>query len=414
MPEIAAMLPEAHFIHVIRDPRDTALSWRKTWFAPSQDFAIAGPRVAPSRRPRPPLGRDAAAVHRDALRRPGAAAARPELRRLCDFLALDWSPAMLDTAAQGAARLARIQGRTHVSGRVISREDRTSIHVNLCQAAAARAHRRVASRNVGGGCAPRSSGGPRRCWPSWVTLRSTDPDPRSTTHDPTTRHAGALACLIPLSTWLLFCAACVALALTPGPNMLLLVSRTLVQGRRAGLLTLAGTQSGLAVHIAAVALGLAALLAAVPLAYDTIARRRLYLAWIAWQTWRRARPGCERREPRVPAARLYRDGVLSSILNPKIALFELALFPQFIDPSRGSVLAQTLILGVTQFVIVFPFDAGSVLAAAACAGCSSGTGAGRTGHGARSPAYSQHSRCALRSTCANDGANEAHGETRCC
>jgi multidrug efflux pump len=72
--------------------------------------------------------------------------------------------------------------------------------------------------------------------------------------------------LIPLTAWLLFCAACVALALTPGPNMLLLVSRTLAQGRRAGLLTLAGTQSGLAVHIAAVALGLAALLAAVPLA----------------------------------------------------------------------------------------------------------------------------------------------------
>jgi threonine/homoserine/homoserine lactone efflux protein len=171
--------------------------------------------------------------------------------------------------------------------------------------------------------------------------------------------------LIPLTAWLLFCAACVALALTPGPNMLLLVSRTLAQGRRAGLLTLAGTQSGLAVHIAAVALGLAALLAAVPLAYDAIRiAGALYLAWLAWQTWRERDPDASVAKPRIPAARLYRDGVLSSVLNPKIALFELALLPQFVDPSHGSVLAQTLVLGITQFVIVFPFDAGSVLAAA--------------------------------------------------
>jgi threonine/homoserine/homoserine lactone efflux protein len=171
--------------------------------------------------------------------------------------------------------------------------------------------------------------------------------------------------IVPLSTWLLFCAASVALAITPGPNMLLLVTRTLAQGRRAGFLTLAGTQTGLAFHIAAVALGLAALLAAVPLAYDAIRiAGALYLAWLAVQTWRARDAGSLVAPPRIAAARLYRDGVLSSVLNPKIALFELALLPQFIDPARGSVLAQTLILGATQFVVILPFDAACVLGAA--------------------------------------------------
>jgi threonine/homoserine/homoserine lactone efflux protein len=171
--------------------------------------------------------------------------------------------------------------------------------------------------------------------------------------------------LMPLATWLIYCAACVALALTPGPNLLLLVTRTLAQGRRAGLLTLAGTQTGLSFHIAAVAFGLAALIAALPLAYDAIrVAGALYLAVLAVQTWRERDADVGRAAPVIPAARLYRDGVMSSVLNPKIALFELALLPQFVDPARGSVLAQTLILGVTQFVIVFPFDAGCVLAAA--------------------------------------------------
>jgi threonine/homoserine/homoserine lactone efflux protein len=178
-------------------------------------------------------------------------------------------------------------------------------------------------------------------------------------------HRNAAMTLMPLATWLLFCGACVALALTPGPNMLLLVTRTLAQGRRAGLLTLAGTQTGLSFHIAAVAFGLAALIAAVPLAYDAVrVAGALYLAFLAVQTWRERDAEVGGAPPVIPAARLYRDGVMSSVLNPKIALFELALLPQFVDPARGSVLAQTLILGVTQFVIVLPFDAGCVLAAA--------------------------------------------------
>ncbi len=172
--------------------------------------------------------------------------------------------------------------------------------------------------------------------------------------------------MVPLSTWLLFCVACAALAATPGPNLLYLVSRTLVQGRGAGFASLAGTGTGLAFHVLAAALGLSALLATVPAAYDAVRwAGAAYLAWLAWQTWRAPQPmaGAGPAPAPAPMLRLYRDGVLTGILNPKVALFQLALFPQFVDPAHGSVLGQSLVLGATQLVIVSAFDACCVLAA---------------------------------------------------
>jgi len=104
----------------------------------------------------------------------------------------------------------------------------------------------------------------------------------------------------------------------------------------------------------------------VPLAYDTLRwAGAAYLAWIAWQTWRS--PDTAAADAPLAGAsgwRLYRDGTFTGILNPKVALFQLALFPQFVDPSRGSVLAQSLLLGATQIVIVAGFDTLCVLAAA--------------------------------------------------
>jgi threonine/homoserine/homoserine lactone efflux protein len=173
--------------------------------------------------------------------------------------------------------------------------------------------------------------------------------------------------VVPLSTWLLFCVACAALAATPGPNLLYLVSRTLVQGRAAGFASLAGTGTGLAFHVLAAALGLSALLATVPAAYDAIRwAGAAYLAWLAWQTWRApdtATPVANAATAPAPMARLYRDGVVTGILNPKVALFQLALFPQFVDPAHGSVLGQSLALGATQLATVSSFDACCVLAA---------------------------------------------------
>lgn len=171
--------------------------------------------------------------------------------------------------------------------------------------------------------------------------------------------------MIPLSTWFVFLLACIALVATPGPNVLYLVSRTLAQGRGAGFVSLAGTCTGFLFHVLAAALGLSALLAAVPLAYDSIRiAGALYLAWLAWTTWRAPDVVAAAGTAAIaPAGKLYRDGVITAILNPKVAMFQLALFPQFIDPSRGSVLAQSLVLGATQVVVHLAGDSMFVLAA---------------------------------------------------
>lgn len=192
--------------------------------------------------------------------------------------------------------------------------------------------------------------------------------------------------MIPIQTWLLFCVACVALAATPGPNMLFLVSRTLAQGRAAGFVSLAGTSSGFALHAVAAALGLSALLAAVPVAYDVVRwAGALYLAWLAIVTWRGGIVAAhDPAAPPVERGQMFRQGLLTSTLNPKIAVFQLALFPQFVDPARGSVLAQSLVLAVTQLAIVVAGDAILVVAA---------TGA-RRWFAAR-PAFSDWSRRAL-------------------
>ena len=172
--------------------------------------------------------------------------------------------------------------------------------------------------------------------------------------------------MLPLDTWLLFCLACIVLAITPGPSIVYLVSRTLAQGRGAGLRSLVGTSAGFAIHALAAAFGLSALLAAVPLAFEAVRwAGAAYLAWLAITTWRSGNealpaPG----DIELSAGKLVRDGLLTSLLNPKVALFQLALFPQFVTPGHGSVLAQSLVLAATQFAIVVASDSMFVLFAA--------------------------------------------------
>src|SRR5215831_2249719 len=169
----------------------------------------------------------------------------------------------------------------------------------------------------------------------------------------------------------LFAAASALLALTPGPNLLYLVSRTLCQGRRAGIVSLAGTSLGFSFHVLAAALGLSVIFIAVPLLYDLLRYAGAgYLLWLAWTAVRQRGAGmfASASLPEESPGRLFRVGLLTSVLNPKLALFYLALLPQFVDPSRGSVFAQSIVLGLIQIAIGVVSDLAFVLAAARIAG----------------------------------------------
>jgi threonine/homoserine/homoserine lactone efflux protein len=165
----------------------------------------------------------------------------------------------------------------------------------------------------------------------------------------------------------LFAAASALLALTPGPNLLYLVSRTLCQGPRAGIVSLAGTSLGFFFHVLAAALGLSVIFIAVPLLYDLLRYAgAAYLLWLAWTAVRQRGAGmfASASLPEESPGRLFRIGLLTSVLNPKLALFYLALLPQFVDPSRGSVFAQSIVLGLIQIAIGVVSDLAFVLAAA--------------------------------------------------
>ena len=136
--------------------------------------------------------------------------------------------------------------------------------------------------------------------------------------------------MFPLDTLALFVLATAALALTPGPNMAFMLSSTVSRGRRAGVVSLLGVESGFLVHLLAVASGLTALLLAVPYAYGAL--RLLgaaYLLCLAWQTVRgHGGFGTLDQDSRVAPVKLYRAGFLSNALNPKTAVFYLSVFLQ--------------------------------------------------------------------------------------
>lgn len=144
------------------------------------------------------------------------------------------------------------------------------------------------------------------------------------------------------------------LAVTPGPNMIYLISRSIAQGRRAGLVSLGGSALGFVVYMACAAFGITALLMAVPLAYDALRLAgAAYLMFLAWQA---VRPGG--RSPFQVAAlptrghgTVFAMGVVTTLLNPKAALLYLALLPQFVVPGQGSVLSQTLVLGLIHVAL---------------------------------------------------------------
>ncbi|WP_278407128.1 LysE family translocator [Pseudomonas rhodesiae] len=174
-----------------------------------------------------------------------------------------------------------------------------------------------------------------------------------------------------LSSLLAFGLICLGLVLTPGPNMIYLISRSICQGRVAGLISLGGVALGFMVYMLCAALGITALLMAVPFAYDALKLGgALYLLYLAWQA---VKPGGRsafqlRDLPQDGPRRLFMMGFVTNLLNPKVAVIYLSLLPQFIVPDgHGSVLAQSLVLGFTQIMISVSVNALIALSAGSIA-----------------------------------------------
>jgi threonine/homoserine/homoserine lactone efflux protein len=172
-----------------------------------------------------------------------------------------------------------------------------------------------------------------------------------------------------LASLLGFALVSLGLVLTPGPNMIYLISRSITQGPAAGIVSLGGVALGFVFYMLCAAFGITALLFAVPYAYDALRLAgAAYLLWLAWQTLKpNGRSPFQVRKLAVDGPRkLFAMGFVTNLLNPKIAMLYLALLPQFIDP-EGSVLTQSLALGSIQIAISVSVNALIALAAGSIA-----------------------------------------------
>ncbi len=155
--------------------------------------------------------------------------------------------------------------------------------------------------------------------------------------------------MIDLATLLTFTLAAFALAATPGPDMLLIMTRSVAQGRTAGFVTLAGIALGCYFHAVIAGLSLSGVLLLAPVMFEIIRwAGAAYLLYLAVQAFRGAGgfqpPAADGTAPRIALGVLFRQGLLTNMLNPKVALFFLALFPQFMQPDPDTAVMQALIL----------------------------------------------------------------------
>lgn len=149
-------------------------------------------------------------------------------------------------------------------------------------------------------------------------------------------------------------AVSLGLVLSPGPNMVYLISRSVTQGRRAGLISLLGVIAGFLAYLIAVTAGIATILAVVPAVYTAI--RFAGAAYLLHLAWKAVRPGgvsafSPKQLANDPPRRLFAMGLITNLLNPKIAILYLSLIPQFVEPDRGYVALQSVLLGLVQITI---------------------------------------------------------------
>lgn len=165
-------------------------------------------------------------------------------------------------------------------------------------------------------------------------------------------------------------AVALGMVLTPGPNMIYLVSRSITQGRLAGLVSLAGVALGFLVYLTATNLGLSVIFAAVPQVYLAVKLAgALYLGWLAVKALRPG--GISLFEPREltpdPPRRLFAMGVMTNLLNPKAAVLYLSLIPQFVRPTAGHAMMQGFVLGAVQITVSLAVNTAIVFASGAIA-----------------------------------------------
>jgi threonine/homoserine/homoserine lactone efflux protein len=159
------------------------------------------------------------------------------------------------------------------------------------------------------------------------------------------------------STLLLFSATALALVAVPGPNAIYIVTRSIDQGRSAGVASAFGVETATLVHIAAAAAGLSAALASSATAFTVLKYAgAAYLVFLALRAFREHGAAGPGERPPAPGRRVYAEGFLVNLLNPKVALFFLAFLPQFVDPDVGAAWTQIVVLGGILAAIGLSFD----------------------------------------------------------
>ena len=166
--------------------------------------------------------------------------------------------------------------------------------------------------------------------------------------------------MIPLDLLAVFFTASLLLALAPGPDNMFVLTQATVRGWRAGVAITLGLCTGLFVHTAAVAFGVATIIQASTIAFTGLKLiGAAYLLYLAWQAFRAPVESLElTTKSAMPLFPLYRRGIVMNITNPKVSIFFLAFLPQFADPSRGLLAFQMIVLGIVFMiaaVLVFTF-----------------------------------------------------------
>ncbi|HEY5899662.1 MAG TPA: LysE family translocator [Burkholderiales bacterium] len=159
-----------------------------------------------------------------------------------------------------------------------------------------------------------------------------------------------------IEIYLAYVAACAVITLIPGPTVTVIVANSLAHGTRAGLLNVAGTQLGLGLMMAILAVGLSSVIAAMAWLFDWLRiAGALYLAWIGWKLLRSPDALADTRSATVPRGGFLLQGFLVLMANPKALLWFGAFIPQFVDP-QGNYVAQIILLGATAMAVALVSD----------------------------------------------------------